>query len=162
VLRGSPTTDLWPKLGSGWLRRRSVAVAAGGCRWSFCSGEVAAWLGESAVREAPEDPRVAPGRFGEHRRRVEGELGDGGVPGRQWRAHAGTACSDLYSRASGAASSLSDEGPPALLRGTASTSAGALGRGTGDGSLGSARRRYGAVQDALAFQGRQARRGPHP
>jgi hypothetical protein len=115
VLRDSPTTGLWPKLGPGRLRRWSAAVAGGGCRWSFCSGEVVAWPGKSAVREALEDPRVAHGWFGEHRRRVEGELGDGGVPGRQWRARAGTTGSGLYSRASSTASSLSDDRPPALL-----------------------------------------------
>jgi hypothetical protein len=161
--RGLPIADLWPQMGGGVPVGGRPAAPREHSRGGPYSGEVAARPGKSVVRKAPEDPRVAPEWFGEHRRRVEGKLGDGGVPGRQWRAcaRAGTAGRGLNSRTSGVASSLSDEGPPALLRGTASASTGALGRRTDDGPLGRARRRYGAAPDAARVPRTAGAKGTH-
>jgi hypothetical protein len=64
VLRGSPTTGLWPKLGSGRLRRRSAAVVGGGCHWSFCSGELPAGATQRAARAALAGSRAATGSVG--------------------------------------------------------------------------------------------------
>jgi hypothetical protein len=108
--------------------------------------------------------RRAPGR-GKEKRGTGGSTRVYGGYGERWPAAelAGRGCStaartgrvddmrakmdgcSFYSRTSGATSCLSDEGSPALLRGTASASAGALGRGTGDGPL-AARRWYDAAR----------------
>jgi hypothetical protein len=108
--RGSPATGLWPKLGSGRLRRRSAAAAGVGSHWSSGSGELSAGVREWAARYA----LVGVGKGVETLWPTGGRPDGGASHGRDGdlAACARTAGRGFYSRASGAASSLRDEGTP--------------------------------------------------
>jgi hypothetical protein len=54
--RGSPTTYLWPKLGSKVHRRAGSMAPGGNSRCELASGDVAARPGQYAALEAPWDP----------------------------------------------------------------------------------------------------------
>jgi hypothetical protein len=60
MARGSPTIGLWPKLGSGRLRRRSAAAAGVGGHWNSGSGELSAGAREWAARSALVGAREGP------------------------------------------------------------------------------------------------------
>jgi hypothetical protein len=81
MARGSPATGLWPKLGSGRLRRRGATAAGVGGNGSSGSGELSAGAREWAALTALLGPRVGAEGVGWQWRQVERRLNPGGAHG---------------------------------------------------------------------------------
>jgi hypothetical protein len=81
MARGSQATGLWPKLGSGRLRRWGATAAGVGGHRSSGSGELSGGAREWAARTALLGPRGGAGGVGRQWRRVERRLNRDGAHG---------------------------------------------------------------------------------